>query len=447
MRYLSTGGEAPAVDLRTALFRSLAPDGGLYLPESLPRWPSLGPVAADTPLATTARRLAPPLLPDLPAEVVEGLVDDALNFPVPLVPVAANTYVLELFHGPTLAFKDVGARTMARLFAFLQGEVVREDETGPLTVLVATSGDTGSAVAQAFLGVPGTRVVVLYPQGKVSRVQECQFTTLGDNVHALAVAGTFDDCQRMVKAAFADDELSRQLRLTSANSINLGRLLPQSFYYAHGAGQLIGQLPSQRADRDSRPPLFVVPSGNFGNLTAGLLARRMGLETGPFVAVTNVNDVVPEYLEAGSFRPRPSQATVSNAMDVGNPSNFDRILWLYDGDREALLRDLCGTRVTDEATRETIRQVHETTGYLLDPHTAVGWAGLDELRSRGAVPRDAPAILLATAHPAKFGETVEPLVTTTIPLPERLADCLNRPSRARDLAPEPAALAAFLRQL
>ncbi|MDY7095606.1 MAG: threonine synthase [Acidobacteriota bacterium] len=445
MRYLSTGGKAPAVDLRTALFRSLAPDGGLYLPESLPRWPQLGEVAADAPLSTTARRLAPPLLPDLPKEVVESLVDDALDFPVPLVPVAEATYILELFHGPTLAFKDVGARTMARLFAHLQGEASSE----PLTVLVATSGDTGSAVAQAFLGVPGTRVVVLYPKGKVSRVQECQFTTLGENVHALAVSGTFDDCQRMVKAAFADTELSRQLRLTSANSINLGRLLPQSFYYAHGAAQLLRQLAGQLEGRtDSpEPPVFVVPSGNFGNLTAGLLAQRMGVEAGAFVAATNVNDVVPEYLEEGIFRPRPSQATLSNAMDVGNPSNFDRILWLYDGDRDAILRDLRGARVTDEETRETIRRVHQTTGYLLDPHTAVGWAGLEELRSQGRVPRDEPAILLATAHPAKFGETVEPLVKAEIPLPERLKECLKRPSRARDLEPEAPALEAFLRGL
>jgi threonine synthase len=448
MRYLSTGGQAPAVDLRTALFRSLAPDGGLYLPESLPQWPRLPEVDEDSLLSVTARRLAPPLLPDLPSEVVERLVDDALDFPVPLVPVTAGTYVLELFHGPTLAFKDVGARTMARLFAYLQGAQFQEESGGegtsaPLTVLVATSGDTGSAVAQAFLGVPGTRVVVLYPKGKVSRVQECQFTTLGDNVHALAVAGTFDDCQRMVKAAFSDAELSRELRLTSANSINLGRLLPQSFYYAHGAALLAGQL----ASRDSRPPTFVVPSGNFGNLTAGLLARRMGLTTGPFVAATNVNDVVPEYLEEGIFRPRASQATLSNAMDVGNPSNFDRILWLYDGDRNAILRDLHGVRVTDEETRRTIREVYETTGYLLDPHTAVGWAGLETLRDQGTVSRNEPAILLATAHPAKFGETVEDLVKAEIPVPERLAECLSRPSRARDLEPEEEALEALLRDL
>lgn len=438
MKYVSTGGRSPAVDLETALFRSLAPDGGLYLPQALPRfpWPLPEPAAAADPLSATARQLAPALLPDLPREVVEAVVDDALDFPVPLVPVPPQAvhpgvWVLELFHGPTLAFKDVGARFMARLFARLRGH-----DSRPLTVLVATSGDTGSAVAQAFLGLEGTRVVILYPKGKVSPVQECQFTTLGDNVHALAVAGTFDDCQRLVKGAFADAELSAALRLTSANSINLGRLLPQSFYYFHAAAQLPAGAP---------PPVISVPSGNFGNLTAGLLAKRMGLPCSLFVAATNVNDVVPDYLESGRFRPRPSLSTISNAMDVGNPSNFARILALYDGNLEEIRQDVIGVRCTDEETAETIRRVYRETDYLLDPHTAVAWGGLNRSLTRDHM--DLPSIVLATAHPAKFREAVEPAIGTSVALPERLAVCLDRPSRAQDLDPDAKELEAYLRSI
>jgi threonine synthase len=311
--------------------------------------------------------------------------------------------VLELFHGPTFAFKDVGARFMARLMA---GYRARED--GTLTVLVATSGDTGGAVADAFLGLPNIRTVVLYPQGQVSPLQERQFTTLEGNVQALAVSGTFDDCQRLAKEAFADRELRRSLRLTSANSINIGRLLPQIFYYFHAWAQL----PEQGE------AVVCTPSGNFGNLTAGLLAKRLGLPVAGFVAATNVNDVVPEYLATGTFSPRPSLRTISSAMDVGNPSNFDRMLALYDHDVEAMRRDVIGSAHTDDATRHAITEVFEAHGRVLDPHSAVAY-----LASRGVL-RDRPdarVIFLATAHPAKFAEVVEPVIGRPVPMPSRLA--------------------------
>lgn len=428
-RFVSTGGAAPAAALPSALFRSLAPDGGLYLPEDLP---SLSPAALkrvlDPPWPAGPTELARVLLPEIPSASLESIVSGALSFPIPLVEVEPGRWVLELFHGPTLAFKDVGARFMARLFSHLD-----TDSREPLTVLAATSGDTGSAVAQAFLGVPGTRVAILYPEGKVSPVQECQFTTLGENVQALAVAGTFDDCQRLVKAAFADAVLARRLRLTSANSINLGRLLPQSFYYFHA----VSQLPA-----GSAPPVFAVPSGNFGNLTAGVLAHRLGLPMTSFIAATNANDVVPRFLESGIFRPRPSIATISNAMDVGNPSNFDRIRHLFGGDGAAMGREIEGFRSSDEETRGTIRAVFERTGYVLDPHTAIGYRALERLR--GEAGEDRPGIVLATAHPVKFREHVEPLIGRKIPVPKRLAQCLDRPRRSLPLAPEEKALKGFL---
>lgn len=432
MPYLSTEGTAPEADLATAVLRSLAPDGGLYLPRELPRLPpTYFEGVTGHSLAEAALPMAHALLPEVPREELDPIVTDALNFPVPLVKIEDGIWCLELFHGPTLAFKDVGARFMARLLAYLQGEASR-----PLTVLVATSGDTGSAVAQAFLGVAGTRVAVLYPEGQVSAVQECQFTTLGENVQALAVKGTFDDCQRMVKAAFRRQELAEELRLTSANSINLARLLPQSFYYVHGAAQL---------PAGSAPPLFSVPSGNFGNLTAGLIAERLGLPTAGFVAATNANDVVPDYLEKGVYRPRPSVRTISNAMDVGDPSNFSRILHLFGGDLDAVRERLKGSRHSDEETRAAIADVYERTGYVLDPHTAVGYLGLRQALETYAPSERPPGIVLATAHPVKFREHVEPLIGRKVPVPERLAACLDQPRRSLPLPPEDEALQAFLR--
>lgn len=408
MRYLSTSGESPAADLETALLQGLASDGGLYLPESL------SPVSASGIEGMRGRSFVE-IATVVAQHVMQGqveppelaaLIADALNFPVPLVELERDVYVMELFHGPTLAFKDVGARFMARLLKHVLG-----DDPDPLTILVATSGDTGSAVAHAFLDVPHARTVVLYPRGKVSELQERQFTTLGKNVRAIEVDGTFDDCQRVVKEAFADRALRAKVRLTSANSINVGRLLPQVFYYFHAWAQL------PTAD----PPFFSVPSGNFGNLTGGLIAKRMGLPTRGFVAATNMNDTVPEYLRTGVARPRPSIQTISNAMDVGDPSNLARILALYGEDSELLRADVVGSVHEDESTRRAIRRVFESTGYVLDPHSAVAYLGIPEGRARFG---EGPAVFFATAHPVKFREVVEAETRSPVGVPSRLARCL-----------------------
>jgi threonine synthase len=420
MKLVSTTGQASPVSFREALFESLASDGGLFTPERLTRLPDAtldGIRGAELP--EVARILAHHLLADeFDAELLDQVVDEALDFSIPLVELDEQVHLLELFHGPTLAFKDVGARFMARLM-----RVAREREQ-PLTVLVATSGDTGSAVAHAFLGLAGTRIVVLFPDGQVSPLQERQFTTLGDNVQALAVQGSFDDCQRLAKAAFADRELRARGLLTSANSINIGRLLPQIFYYFAGWAQL---------PISERELVICTPSGNFGNLTAGLMAKRLGLPAAVFVAATNVNDVVPEYLSTGHVRPRASIRTISNAMDVGDPSNLARIIHLYGDDLDHLRSELTASSHSDDETRECIRRMHECTGTILDPHTAVGYLGLERFFQDRNETTD--AILLATAHPAKFGDTIRDALGVELPLPKRLADCLERERRVTPIQP------------
>ena len=409
MRYRSTRGKSPLVDWSTALQQGLAPDGGLYVPAEIPAvdFGMTSPLArVDAALSATR-----PFVAEMPESDLVSLLTDALDFEIPLVPLEEGIFLLELFHGPTFAFKDVGARCLARWLAWTHAS------GDPLTVLVATSGDTGSAVAGAFHRVPGIRVVILYPAGQVTPLQEKQFATIGGNVHTLAVSGTFDDCQRLVKAAFAHEGLRASHRLTSANSINVGRYLPQAFYYPYAASRL----PSF----DGRA-VFSTPSGNFGNLCAGLLAKRMGMPGARFVAATNANDVVPEFLDTGRFRPRASLRTISNAMDVGNPSNFERILDLYEGDLVAMRADVRGSRHTDDETRDAIRNVWEGTGRVLDPHTAVGLLGARQARRRA----DDPAIVLATAHPAKFREVIEPVLGIRVPLPEGLRACLDAPTRA-----------------
>lgn len=411
MRYVSTRGDAPAAGFGEAVLRGLAPDGGLYVPETIPTLPAHGAedsVGQGPPYLAT-EMLAPYVAPDVTAGELRDILDDVLSFPLPLTEVSEGTYLLELFHGPTAAFKDVGARFLARLLP-------RVAES-PVTVLVATSGDTGGAVARAFHGVPGTRVVVVYPQGRVSPLQERQWATLGGNVHALAVEGSFDDCQRLAKGAFADPELVATLGLTSANSINVGRLLPQMVYYAWAVAQLPEGAPA---------PVFVVPSGNFGNLTAGVMAWRMGVGAAGFVAAVNANDVFPAFLDSGVYQPRPSVATVAHAMDVGDPSNLPRLLRLFDG-LDEVKRQVATSSHDDDEIRRAIRKVHRRTGRVLDPHTAVGWLAWKRYKSRN--PSAGPAILLATAHPAKLGEVVQPLLHRDVDLPPSLAQLRHRPMR------------------
>jgi threonine synthase len=422
MKFVTTrqpGG--PGASFYSALVQGLAPDGGLFVPEHID---VLAPhELARLPNRTLTeigyRTLRPYTRDELDATIFEALVVEALNFPIPLVEVEPGIYALELFHGPTLAFKDVGARTMARLMASLD----RGDQA--LTVLAATSGDTGSAVAHAFHGVPHTRVVVLYPDGRVSPTQEAQLTMFNaeeGNVRAYAVAGSFDDCHKLTKEAFGNIELRGRVRLTSANSVNIGRLLPQMVYYFHA----IARLRDLEPDAGRRETVVCTPSGNFGNLTAGLMAKRAGLPIARFVAATNVNDVVPAYLSTGRFEPRASVPTIANAMDVGNPSNFERMLWLYGDDLEAMRRDVCGSVHKDDEVRATIKQVFETRGYLLDPHSAIAYLGLKKYFA-AAGPENRAGIFLATAHPAKFGEIVEPIIRRPIVTPGPLADALARP--------------------
>ena len=419
MRFVSTRGRAPAIAFGQALFQGLAPDGGLYVPEQLPAidFEDL----RDASLVEVGTALAAPLVGrELSRSALQSVLREALNFPVPLALVGERA-ALELFHGPTFAFKDIGARVMARLMARLN------QEDAPLTVLVATSGDTGSAVAHAFHGLDGTQVVVLFPDGAVTPVQEAQFTTLGGNIRAVAVAGTFDDCQRLAKEAFADSSLLKAARLTSANSINIGRLIPQAFYYAHAAL------------RSRRPVMFSVPSGNFGNLTAGLMAWKMGAPIRHFVAATTINDTVPRYLTTGRYEPRPSRPTLANAMDVGHPSNVERIRWLFDDDLGAMRAMITTAVKTDDQVRETIRSVFDNWGYVCDPHTAIACAGLDAVGDA-----DAPLAFLATAHPAKFRETVEPIVRAHVPLPRELQDAMRRPRQVERIAPSLDALRPLL---
>lgn len=427
--FVSTRG-SDQITFAEALFHGLAPDGGLFVPETVPRFGDGGPDGHATHFAESARWAAETLLGgSLPPDLIRSLVDSALDFETPLVEIEDGLFVLELFHGPSLAFKDVGARFMARAMEALDsGETAAADTR---TVLVATSGDTGGAVASAFHGVSGTRVVVLFPKDGISERQRRQMTTLGGNVFAAAVDGTFDDCQRMAKAAFADAQMRESCGLTSANSINVGRLIPQAFYYVHAAAMLGWGAPA---------PTFVVPSGNLGNLCAGLLAYRAGMPAAGFVAASNGNRVFPDYLDSGHFDPRPSVPTASNAMDVGDPSNLERIRWLYRDDVAALRRDVTGVSVDDAQTKATIADVYHRTGYVLDPHGAVGYRAARTVGPAG----NGPLVVLATAHPAKFPEIVEEATGSPAPLPPALADRMHEPEHWVDIAPSHDALRRLL---
>ena len=403
MRYYSTNGKAPAADLRKAVIRGLAEDRGLYMPERVERLPdSFYDGMQDMDFHAVACRVADAFFgEDVPAGVLHPIVEDTLSFDCPVVRVDGDRWALELFHGPTLAFKDVGARFMARLLRHFSGE-------GELNVLVATSGDTGSAVANGFLGVEGIHVYVLYPKGKVSPIQECQFTTLGRNITAVAVDGVFDDCQALVKNAFMDEELNSSMRLTSANSINVARFLPQSFYYFWAYAQM-----KRNGLADNL--VFCVPSGNFGNICSALFASRMGLPVRRFIAANNANSVFYDFLRTGVYSPRASVQTIANAMDVGDPSNFARIWDLYGRDVDSIRRDISGATYDDAEIAGTIKDVFDRTGYLCDPHGACGYRALAE----GLLPGET-GVFCETAHPAKFKDTVEAITGREVTAPDRL---------------------------
>ena len=406
MNYYSTNKQAPQASLREAVVKGLAADKGLFMPETIKTLPQSFYDKIDTlTFQEIAYQAADAFFgEDIPADTLKKIVCDTLNFDVPLVEVTEQICSLELFHGPTLAFKDVGGRFMARLLGYF----IRKEGQQNVNVLVATSGDTGSAVANGFLGVEGIHVYVLYPKGKVSETQEKQFTTLGQNITALEVDGTFDDCQALVKAAFMDKELNDHLLLTSANSINVARFLPQAFYYFYAYAQL------KRMGKSDNM-VVCVPSGNFGNITAGLFAKKMGLPVKRFIAANNRNDIFYQYLQTGEYRPRPSIATIANAMDVGDPSNFARILDLYAHSHAAISAEISGATYTDEQIRETVKQVWKKHQYLLDPHGACGYRALDE----GLTPGE-HGVFLETAHPAKFLETVEEIIGESVEIPAKL---------------------------
>ncbi len=409
MKFYSTNNREHVADLKTAVLKGLAPDKGLYMPESIPVLPksfwdwvpgkSMGEIGFEL--------LKHFFCPDIPEDKFKVMVEDAFNFSVPVVKVSDNISSLELFHGPTLAFKDVGARFLARVMSYFA------DFGGkPINVLAATSGDTGSAVANGFLGVPNVFVHILYPSGLVSKLQELQFTTLGQNVSAYEVNGVFDDCQRMVKEAFMDKDINAQKILTSANSINLARFLPQSVYYVHA----LAQIPKEQW----KNLVICVPSGNFGDITAGLVAYKMGMPVKRFIAAVNANKVFPDFLQTGEYKPQPSLHTLANAMDVGDPSNFARVYELFGRNVDELRKVVSSYSYSDEIIGKTIAEVSAEHGYTCDPHGAVGYAALNDNLQTGE-----NGLFLETAHPAKFIDTVERFVGKKIEIPERLAKFLN----------------------
>lgn len=411
MKYYSTNGKAPEADLHKAVVKGLAEDKGLYMPETLKKLPQdFFDNIQDMSFQEISYRVADAFFgEDVPADTLKKIVYDTLSFDCPTVKVNDNTYSLELFHGPTLAFKDVGARFMARLL----GHFISQEGKEEVNVLVATSGDTGSAVANGFLGVEGIQVYVLYPKGKVSAIQECQFTTLGKNITAVEVDGVFDDCQALVKSAFMDNDLNKHMKLTSANSINVARFLPQSFYYFYAYAQMkkLGLADNLAV---------CVPSGNFGNITSGLFAKKMGLPIKRFIAANNANDIFYKYLQTGVYEPKASVQTIANAMDVGDPSNFARIIDLYKNDHDAICADVSGATFTDEQIAETIKAVSDKYGYICDPHGACGYRALETGLKEGET-----GVFLETAHPAKFKSTVESIIGHEIEIPQKLAEFMK----------------------
>jgi threonine synthase len=431
MKYFSTNNRNHQVSLSQAVIKGLAPDNGLYLPE---RIPVLSFELIERLTKMTFQEIGYAIIgalfsEDLSQAQIKELVDHTLTFDAPIVEVEKDVYSLELFHGPTLAFKDFGARFCSKLMSMLQTQKEKK-----VRVLVATSGDTGSAVANGFLGVEGVEVIILFPKGKVSQLQEMQFTTLGQNITALEVEGVFDDCQALVKQAFLDPELNEKLLLTSANSINIARWIPQCLYYFYAYSRL---------PKNGKKVVFSVPSGNFGNIAAGILAQKMGLPISHFVAATNVNKVVPDYLEGAPFEVKPSIQTVSNSMDVGNPSNFPRLLALYGNEEESFREMVKGYFYTDEQTVQAIQEV-KPKGYILDPHGAVGYLGLKDFMSEnpGYI-----GVFLETAHPGKFRDVVEEALGEKLVLPERLAAFLDGEKKVIPMAKEFDSFKEFLKGL
>ena len=433
MKYYSTNKKAPIATLEKAVVKGLAEDRGLYMPEHIKQLPqeffdNIDKMSFQEIAYTVADAF---FGEDVDAESLKKIVYDTLSFDCPIEKVTDNIYALELFHGPTLAFKDVGARFMARL---LQYFIKKEGETKEVNVLVATSGDTGSAVANGFLGVEGIHVYVLYPKGKVSPIQECQFTTLGRNITAIEVDGVFDDCQALVKNAFMDEELNRHMKLTSANSINVARFLPQAFYYFNAYARLkekglLTNAPHLTPENSNL--VMCVPSGNFGNICSALFGRKMGLPVKRFIAANNANDIFYNYLRTGEYNPKPSKQTLANAMDVGDPSNFARIYDLHQGDHKAIISYISGATYTDDQIRETMKACKASTGYTLDPHGACGYQALkDQLQD------DEIGVFCETAHPAKFKDTVESIISREVPIPDRLAAFMKGTKQSIPLSKE-----------
>ena len=430
MQYHSTNGKAPLATLEEAVVRGLAPDKGLYMPQEIRPLPQeFFDNIENMSFQEMSYQVAHNFFgDDVDAESLREIVFDTLAFETPIVKVEDNIYSLELFHGPTLAFKDVGARFMARLLRYF----IKREGKEQVNVLVATSGDTGSAVANGFLGVDGIHVYVLYPKGKVSKIQESQFTTLGKNITAIEVDGVFDDCQALVKSAFMDEELQGHMNLTSANSINVARFLPQAFYYfnAYAQAKKLG-----KADNLT----ICVPSGNFGNITAGLFAQRMGLPIKHFIAANNANDIFYNYLLSGIYSPKASIQTIANAMDVGDPSNFARILDLYKSSHAEICNHISGANYSDDEIAATMKKCYEQTGYVLDPHGACAYQALKDNLKDGET-----GVFLETAHPAKFKEKVDAILSTNIEIPTRLADFMKGKKQSLEMAADFSAFKQFL---
>ena len=430
MQYYSTNGKASLASLEKAVVKGLAEDKGLYMPERIkPLSKDFFDNIQDMSLQEIAYQVADCFFgEDVDAESLRRIVYDTLAFDIPLKGVEENIYSLELFHGPTLAFKDVGARFMARLLQYF----LRKEGKETVNVLVATSGDTGSAVANGFLGVEGIRVYVLYPKGKVSPIQECQFTTLGKNITAIEVDGVFDDCQALVKNAFMDDELNAKMRLTSANSINVARFLPQSFYYFYAYAQLKKQGLADKV-------VCCVPSGNFGNICSALFGKRMGLPISRFIAANNANDIFYNYLKTGKYEPKPSTQTIANAMDVGDPSNFARILNLYEKSHDAICKDISGATYSDQQIADTMRRCLAETGYQLDPHGACGYQALKDGLQAGEV-----GFFLETAHPAKFKQVVDDICGGDVAIPCPLQEFMKGTKQSLPMSKDFADFKMFL---